>query len=193
MTSLAEFLRPIRVAGKPLGDGFLAYRMDGGERDEECPDMRKFAGLGESDCCDYFLPAGDAVVLMEESQLFRQMREDIGGRFAYLGAEDLRDFSVQEFKRANRLKVYASMLALCRLASSEKAAELRDEVREKTRAGLYDFWLVVGDEVGAEDERALQSMTDELRIELRGLLSREGVRNVKVLRASELERELSRG
>ena len=64
MTVLSDFQRPIRAAGKPLDGGFLAYRMDGGGRGDECPDMRKFAGLGESDCCDYFLPLPEGVALI---------------------------------------------------------------------------------------------------------------------------------
>ena len=193
MTSLADFRRPILVAGKPLDSGATAYRMDGGKRDEKCPDMRGFAKLGTANCCDYFLPVGDAVVLIEESQLLRQMLESIAPGFSYLSEGDLLNFAVQRFKWENRLKVYCSMLLLCRLASSADEARLRDEVREETRIGRYDFWLVISDEVGPDDERILDNMTDDLQTELRGLLSKKGIREVKVLRRAELESRLSSG
>ena len=186
MISLAHFKRPVCAAGKPLGDGLWAYKMDDLPPN---PDMRGFAHLGTSDCCDYFRRIDDRVVLMEESQLALQKR-DIEKNFAYLNGEDLDNFAYEAFMRENRLKVYGGLLVLCRLASLCGEEQLREDAEKEIQGGKYAFWLVISDEVKPEDERALEAMKHALLIELRGVLSKKVLRRVEVLRPADWRKQL---
>ena len=60
---LSQFAEPIESAG-----GFKAYRMDSTEEES---DMRRAAGLGMCECCDYVTVSKDnqSVVFIEETDL----------------------------------------------------------------------------------------------------------------------------
>ena len=186
MTSLANFKRPVCVADKPLGDGLWAYKMDDFPPN---PNMRDFAHLGTSDCCDYFRRIDNRAVLMEESQLARQKRE-IEKKFADLDDETLIDFVNKTFMRENRLKVYGGLLLLCRLASLCDKEQLREDAKKEIQGGKYAFWLIISDEVKPEDEQALEGMKHALLAELRGVLSKKVLRRVEVLRPAEWRKRL---
>ena len=118
MSALSQFL----VKEGPFRG---AYRMD----DKDGEDMRKRAGLGDCDCCDYFIPQKTgAVVLVEETSLagtvgmFREEfaaapapeknRKD-GGESQYINNRIMWE---------NRLKVYGGMLVLSRYAARTRPA-----------------------------------------------------------------------
>ena len=60
---LSQFAEPIESAGGSL----KAYRMDS---NTEVPDMRRAAGLGTCECCDYVTISKDnqSVVFIEETE-----------------------------------------------------------------------------------------------------------------------------
>ncbi len=114
MTAFDQFLEPIKVAGESLGDIHQAYRMDG---NSPKPDMRRDAGLGTCNCCDYFMFAEDhIVVLIEETRLLEQV-ENLKIQYDYLEDNDKEKFVKKYIRQENKLKVYGSMLVLCRLAT----------------------------------------------------------------------------
>ena len=38
------------------------------------PDMRKYAGLGSCNCCDYFVTNTDSIILIEETELLESIK-----------------------------------------------------------------------------------------------------------------------
>ena len=62
---LSQFAEPIRVCSAAV---FKAYRMDSTVKES---DMRRAAGLGTCECCDYVTVSKDnqSVVLIEETDL----------------------------------------------------------------------------------------------------------------------------
>ena len=82
---LDKFLEPIVVAGRPLGG---THPHTGWTATHQLPDMRIKAGLGSCNCCDYFMHGNnDTVVLIEETQLVRQIKE-LKSQYRYLQVDD---------------------------------------------------------------------------------------------------------
>ena len=135
MIDLEKFLQLIELAGTPL-QNHHAYLMDG---TSPRPDMKKDVDLGTCNCCDYFSIINGVVVLIEETQLLRQI-EDLKNEYNSLRDTDQNDqmkFVYKYIRQENRLKAYGSMLVLCRLATVCKDA--KDLLGSKK----YKFWLVV--------------------------------------------------
>lgn len=179
MTTLADFLEPITVAGKPLAEGCKGYRMDG---TSPRPDMRKTVGLGTCNCCDYLAIKDDTVVLIEETQLM-EMVKNLKSEYQYLSEDDKNKFVDKCILQENKLKVYGSMLVLCRLDAVYNDAKI---LRKKR----YDFWLVVSDQYKKKNSRLFSNLKNRLLGYLRSSLGKMMIA-VEVIPADELAAKLA--
>lgn len=120
---LATFLQQVEVGGSPLDPTCRAYRMDDTEPQSN---MRGTAGLGTCNCCDYFTFRDATLVLIEETRLPWQIK-DLRNEFAQDIHKDADELEERErdsvsrrvlthLRQENKLKVYGSLLVLCRLA-----------------------------------------------------------------------------
>lgn len=180
MIELEKFLEPIEIAGSPL-ENHRAYRMDDGSGK---PDMRKDAGLGECNCCDYFVTNTDSIFLIEETQLLESIK-DWKNRVPYLNDDDQTDFVSEKVKTENRLKVYGALLVLSRL--THKFAAASSLVGQKKIC----FWLVVSGLSTPEDKKYIDNLKDHFTTSLGGALSREVLDRVEVFPADYLVDKLS--
>lgn len=180
MTALEKFLEPIEIAGSPL-KSHQAYRMDDGSGK---PDMRKYAGLGTCNCCDYFVTNTKSIFLIEETQLLKNIK-DWKNRVQYLNDDDQKDFVDEKVKTENRLKVYGALLVLSRL--TDKFAEVRNLVDQKKIC----FWLVVSGLSAPEDKKYIDNLKDHFTTSLGGALSREVIDEVEVFPSDYLADKLS--
>lgn len=182
MTSLDQFIEPIKVAGEPVDGGHTAYKMDDTTANR---DMRIAAGLGTCQCCDYFLPRDNSIVLIEETCLLgsvRSIRED----YKYLKKEHL-DVHVDKLIRNEmQLKAYGAMLVVCRLAKICAAA--KDILRDKKK---YEFWLVASITNSPEEKILFDNLKDSLLGMLRNVLGAELLDNVEVIPSGSLGAQLS--
>ena len=179
MIALEKFLEPIRVADTPLSETHHAYRMDGNSPQ---PDMRKDAGLGTCDCCDYFMPYNDdSILLIEETQLIKQIK-DLKRKYPYLKKQFIDKYIRQE----NRVKAYGSMLILCRLGAACK------DVENLLGTKKYKFWIVVSGVYSTQDARFFRNLKDTLCNGLKEVLSGKIVDDVKILPSNALVTKLSK-
>ena len=176
MSPLNQFFRPVEIAEQPM-DELKAYQMD--KPVNGSPDMRRFVGLGECNCCDYFLPRGEVIILIEETQLSRQM-QSLRNEYPYLHDNDKDDFFIKKIREEMRLKAYGSMLVLCRLAAR------CPDAAEMFQGKKYVFWLVASSVV-AEDKVAFDNLKDTLSPMLKGVLGKEIVDDTEVLPANILK------
>ena len=183
----ADFLEKIELAGcdEPLGE---AYRMDGCAPN---PSMRDRAGLGTLACCDYLRADGENFILIEDTELggtALQMEEEYDSLKG--GGEQRRQFIRERIRRENCLKVYGSLLVLCRLK------------QWPTRCA---FWLVISGDAGqakvarnlspngeleAEIASALKGESDKQSTVKGALMAAKLVDDVKVITADELRKML---
>ena len=184
MSVLEEFLGGITVAGVPLTPQREAYRMDG---TSPGPDMRKKAGLGDCNCCDYFtFGADNGVILIEETRLGDQIK-DLMKKYSYLDSTDQRNHVTTLILQENRLKAYGSLLVLCRLFSRETdgvAASISSDTK-------YSFWLVASVKEPADDVITVDHVKDRLVVELGSLLTKAVVDSVEVVPADALATKLA--
>ena len=175
---LSQFAEPIRSAG----GGFKAYRMDSTVKES---DMRRAAGLGTCECCDYVTVSKDkqSVVFIEETDLERTI-VDFKERYGYLNDDDQIDLLYDEVLKEHRLKLYGSMLVLCRLSSS------RDEVKEFLPENEFQFWLVTTS-ASSDSVILMDNLTDNLRGFLKSPLTREMMDVVDIIPSTELAEKLS--
>ena len=99
--------------------------------------MRRAAGLGPCNCCDFVTVSKDnqSVFLIEETNLeykIYNLKQD----YDYLEEADENKFFYEKIRDENRLKLYGSMLVLCRLSS------LQEGVKEFLPKDKFQFWLV---------------------------------------------------
>ena len=181
MNSLAQFCEQIKVADDPIGDEYTAYKMDS---TIENKNMRKAVGLGTCHCCDYFQLKNDTIILIEETQLAKKIK-DIKERYDYLSDKDTIDIVNSSIQTRMQLKAYGSMLVLCRLAKQFS--------NEKSLIGIkkYQFWLVASS-IDSEDEKMyFDNQQDTLRGKLRAVLGTILLEDVKVVSSENLKQELS--
>ncbi|MCY4245525.1 MAG: hypothetical protein OXE47_09415 [Gammaproteobacteria bacterium] len=180
--SLEQYKEPIEVAREPLGDGYVAFRMDGGRNK---PSMQASLGLGSCHCCDYFLPHGEAIVLIEETELVSTIK-NIKQDYPCLNKEDKKKFVNTSIRQENLLKVYGAMLVLCRLAARCRNA------KQITQDKKYDFWLVASSmDSSGDDRRYFDNIRDKLRLELDNALTSGAIRVVELLTPEDLKKKLS--
>ena len=177
---LSEFAEPI----ESICGSLKAYRMDNTIA-TGVPDMRSAAGLGTCECCDYVTVSKDnqSVVLIEET--------DLGGtiigfkeKYDYLNDDDQVELLYDTVLRENRLKLYGSILVLCRLSSS------RDDVKAFLPNNEFQFWLVTTtDSSGAVI--LMDHLTDRLRNFLKSPLTKEMMNVVDIIPSTKLAEKLS--
>ena len=181
MSALDQF----KVANGPFAG---AFRMD----DHKGDDMRKFAGMGACDCCDYFRPLGnDVVVLVEETRLTETV---LGYQKEFAAAPppagNKRDgdeigYIQNRVMWENRLKVYGGMLVLLRAA--EKCGDFAAMIRGRK----FRFILVDSEtENGAQNDRDAENWRRKFRQTLRSVFSPEMIDRVNVIRFADLAEEL---
>ncbi len=181
MTSLDQFLKPIEIAGNPLGDEYKAYKMDGTGKGHN---MRDIVDLGTCHCCDYFLPKDDSIVLIEETQLLEKV-QGYRNEYQYLNDKD-RDKIVNDLIRDRmQLKAYGSMLFLCRLVA--KYPSSKNLIQNKK----HHFWLVASSIKTEEEKRYFDNIKDSLQEKLKGAFGGTLLIGVEVFSSESLERELS--
>ena len=178
MTKLAKFLEPI---GR--GCGHSAYRMDS---TTPKANMRKEAGLGTCNCCDYFLfDQRGSIVLLEDTRLLMMIR-NLKAEYSDLPESRQTHFVTSAIRKENRLKVYGSMLVLCRLAAG------CSETGGLLQAKKYKFWLVVTDMDKEEDTRFLDDLRAGLLGELKSVLTPQLLDDVSIIPIQHLAAKLSR-
>ena len=182
MTIFDKFLQPIEIAGEPLDTEYIAYLMDGTPPQ---PDMRKEAGLGTCNCCDYFVfSKNDTIALIEETMLMKQI-EGLKDVYDYLEDGDQKEFIDKYILDENKLKVYGSMLVLCRLSA------MNDSVNDLLRAKKYKFWLVVSGMETEEATRLFDHFKDRLRNDLNSVLTGKILDGVEIMPSAKFVTKLS--
>ena len=182
MSRLESFIEAVKANGVVVQPNCRAYRMDG-----PSPDMRKEAGLGTCNCCDYVtFDRTGKVVLLEETKLVWQI-ENLEKAYGDLSLppEEVRKYILRSVRDENRLKVYGSLLVLCRLAR-----RLTDSAEVQALVGRTDFWLVVSDTLDGDRAKFLDRVRGELFLDLRSVLTGAIVGDVQIVMASELGRRL---
>lgn len=181
MTSLADFRRPILVAGEVFDGKCQAFRMDGGQG---VPlDMRALVQLESScKCLGYFCRSADNVALVDSIDCKREW-DEAANAAAYLTGAQLRAHADALVGFKVSAKTFASMLILCRLAASSGEGNLHREIQRAVRDGKYVLWLVVCNDVSPGDAREL----DNLRVRLQQWL--HGVIRVEILRRNDLRKK----
>ena len=174
---LSQFAEPIESAG-----GVKAYRMDS---TTEGSNMRSAAGLGTCECCDYVTVSKDnqSVVFIEETDLESTI-VDFKERYDYLSDDDQVDLLYDEVLKEHRLKLYGSMLVLCRLSCSQ------DEVKEFLPENEFQFWLVTTP-ASSDSVILMDHLTDNLRGFLKSPLTKEMMDVVDIIPSTELAERLS--
>ena len=175
---LSQFAEPIESAG----GGFKAYRMDS---TKEGSNMRSAAGLGTCECCDYVTVSKDnqSVVFIEETDLESKII-DFKEKYDYLSDDDQVDLLYDEVLKEHRLKLYGSMLVLCRLSCSQ------DEVKEFLPENEFQFWLVTTT-ASSDSVILMDHLTDNLRGFLKSPLTKEMMDVVDIIPSTELAEKLS--
>ena len=156
MTIIDQVLTYILAGGEmgkkksPISPSLQAYCLDGDDfKGDKSKDLRLVVGLGGCNCCDYFYPMDNYVMLIEEKQLFAKM-DSIKASYGANVNEEIID---QCIKQDLRLKVYGSLLVICRLKS--QCATVNNMVKDKP----YKFYLIVSDD---EDVRAMEGLDASL-------------------------------
>ena len=178
----ANFLEPIMLKGypEPIGD---AYRMDATAPNRS---MRDHAGLGTLHCCDYLKRLGDDTALIEDTQLGQTVL-DMADEYHAIAEDKRHQYIRERIRRENALKVYGSLLVLCRMQQWPDRCV---------------FWLVLTGETGTAKVARNLSPNGELEAELKaaliggrtldGTLKGAGlVADVKILTADELRKLLN--
>ena len=184
MSSLGKFLEPIKIAGKLINKDRQAYCMD----DE--PDMRTEASLGTCHCCDYFTISATSnrniVILIEETRLAdtKAQLKKLAKKYPSLSNDDQEKLNNENARKENKLKVYASMLVLCRL--SVKCKDIKNLLQEKR----YQFWLVDSGANKEEDIKYLDRQKTDLFNALKGSF-KNIIEDVKIIPSDHLLEKLS--
>ena len=147
--------------------------------------MRRAAGLGTCECCDYVTVSKDkqSVVLIEETDLERTII-DFKEKYDYLSDDDQVDLLYDEVLKEHRLKLYGSMLVLCRLSCSQ------DEVKAFLPDDEFQFWLVTTP-ASSDSVILMDHLTDNLRGFLKSPLTKEMMDVVDIIPSAKLAEKLS--
>ena len=117
-----------RVGGRSKELQTKAYRMDGTKPGKS---MRAPARLGTISCCDYlYIGDGENFSLIEDTQMGKKIWALLE-EYQSLHESSRLGYIKERIRRENSLKVYGSMLMLCRLC--------------KNGPGRCTFWLVMND------------------------------------------------
>ena len=180
--SLSKFEEPIQFAGETKPLNICAFRMDGSkEGEKKIPSMAEYANLGGISICDYLYIHEDKAILIEDTRLGWKLKDSIKAaaenilkvmddnpafkKISGETAERLKKFILQNeiasTVNENLLKVYGSLLVLCRLEREEK-------ISLKLSNKSFEFWFVITDE---EDIKAIEDSIPDLEKNLETALS----------------------
>lgn len=175
---LPQFAEPI----ESVGGVFKAYRMDS---TKEGSNMCSAAGLGTCECCDYVTVSKDkqSVVFIEETDLESTI-VDFKEKYDYLSDDDQVDLLYDEVLKEHRLKLYGSMLVLCRLSCSQ------DDVKAFLPENEFQFWLVTIP-TSSDSVILMDHLTDNLRGFLKSPLTKEMMDVVDIIPSTKLAEKLS--
>lgn len=180
--SLSQFAEPI----ESVGGVFKAYRMDS---TTEVPDMRLAAGLGPCECCDYVTVSKDkqSIVFIEETDLEITIINFLK-KYHYLNDNHQTELFYDKFVREHRLKLYASMLVLCRLSSSQ------GDVKEFLPEDKFQFWIVKTGKTPPDSTPLMDHLTDmnKLKNFIKSPFSREMMTKVAIIPSAYLAQKLSK-
>ena len=109
---------------------------------------------------------------------------DFKERYDYLSDNDQVDLLYDEVLKEHRLKLYGSMLVLCRLSCS------RDEVKAFLPDNEFQFWLVTTT-ASSDSVILMDNLTDNLRDFLKSPLTREMMDVVDIIPSTKLAEKLS--
>ena len=149
--------------------------------------MRSAAGLGTCECCDYVTVSKDnqSVVLIEETNLESVRRIEFRRKHMITSEEDDQvELLYDQVLRENRLKLYGSMLILCRLSSS------REDVQSFLPENEFQFWLVTTP-ASSDSVILMDHLTDNLRGFLKSPLTKEMMDVVDIIPSTKLAEKLS--
>ena len=142
-------------------------------------------------CCDYFTFRDSTLVLIEETRLPWQAKnlrdefaEDIQKEAAELKGHERESVNrrvLRHLRQENKLKVYGSLLVLCRLA---KVAD--GGIGAEALARPASFWLVYSKPANGEDMIFFDDLSKRLGSDLRSALTGAVVSEVKILPADSL-------
>ena len=187
---LSLFKEKIKPEGKqPLNKS--AYRMDG----TESPRMAECAGLGTPSSCDYLYIKGKNASLIEDTNLGEKLKtiqfkvKDLENKQKENKLFRAKTILMQKYN----LKIYGSLLILCRLSQKHKLV-----TKELQNIDFYDFFLVINDEdnIKAIDTEEIKGILDFLKEKLRESLTgqlkggAQLINKVKVLFVEQLEENL---
>ncbi len=182
MAGLDEFLKEVlQTEDQPVAPSLFAYHMDGTSPNDN---MRARADLGTCHCCDYFTFSNGVVALIEETRLGLQIR-NIRKTLAHLKEDERNKSLLETLRRENQLKVYGSLLVLCRLAR-----KLADRAEAVAVSGTADFWLAFSDHIGQDDTQVVDHIRDDLKRHLRSVLTPAVVKDVHIVPTNELGKML---
>ena len=150
--------------------------------------MRSAAGLGMCECCDYVTVSKDnqSVVFIEETDLEHTI-VDFKEKYDYLNENDQVDLLYDEVLKEHRLKLYGSMLVLCRLSSS------RDDVKEFLPEDKFQFWIVKTGKTPPDSTPLMDHLTDinKLKNFIKSPFSREMMTKVAIIPSAYLAQKIS--
>ncbi|MDD9854456.1 MAG: hypothetical protein OXU78_10980 [Deltaproteobacteria bacterium] len=183
MNSLRRFWEQIELANQPIGEEYMAYRMDGAS--DKKPDMRLEIGLGTCHSCDYFTIHGNKILLIEETCLLKSIanyREKYGSTLEEEKEGKKGNLLNRMIRDENVLKIYGSLLVLCHWAAKDR--DVANSIREKK----HIFWLVISDaESEGDQSRALYYADSYLIRKFKGV---NLLQDVKILTPSQFKRKL---
>ena len=178
MKELKGFISP-DIAGVSADE--VAYRMD-----DKKNDMRKQCDMGgHASSCDYFIVREKSVVLIEDTFLQRTVQRLEGECVALADDEKKREYVIQSLRRENALKIYGSLLMLCRLAARFPS------VRQALAGKKYDFWLVAKDK--NFDAEFGYAKSSDLRGRLEGTLGKQTIWDINIFHRDMLEKVFQQG
>ena len=180
--------------------GIQAYRMDSDGGSGKVSAMTEYAGLNKCNkpfCCDYLYIKNQQAVLIEDTHLeattqnilkeLNNEKDDHSGFDNIASHNKAKQKYIKQFiKKKYCLKVYGSLLILCRL--TQKYINISKELKNKN----FSFWLVINDlkNVSAIDSMGLKpflqtSMTDSLT-------KKNLVKNTEIFFVHQLEKKLKK-
>ena len=177
MNSFECYRQYIKINQVPLEGNYVAYKMDDTHTESN---MRKDAGLGTCHCCDYFLLGEDTNYLLENTALYNSIH-DQNEIYRELDVDTRTKLVQKILLQENYLKVYGSLLTLCRLSNKQGMLPL----------DRYIFWFVIDDKAGAKsNHRFLDNFRNKFFGDLRSLLASTVVKDVQFVPADELPEKL---
>ena len=172
---LSQFEEKIKPQDQNSLD-ITAYRMD----TSSSKHMASYAGLGTLHCCDYLHIRNNEAIFIEDTHLGLKIKD-------LKTTHDNIQYIKKFLRLENTLKVYGTVLILCKL--SQRYKNIADTLRNKK----FSFWLVIDDEedIKAMDTEIIPFLKNKLSESLEGGLGGAKIlKKVEILVLKELEARL---